>query len=156
MSLIRRKDRWEPFGDFDSMSNRMNQMLAQWPWVETRDLSGAPNMTVADWSPSCDITETNGNYRIKAELPAVKKEDMKVTLESGVLTIEGKRHEEKEEKDAKVHRKEVITGNFMRRFTMPNDADGSKIDAQYADGMLTVTIPKLKDVQGGARTISVK
>jgi len=79
---------------------------------------------------------------IKAELPDVKKEDVKVTVENGVLTISGERKFEKEEKKKKYHRVERAFGTFVRSFSLPDVADASKVKAEFKNGMLTVHVPK--------------
>lgn len=90
-----------------------------------------------------------------AELPSVKKEDVRVTLESGVLPIKGERREQKEDKGEKVHRREPSYGSFLRSFTMPSDADESNVDATFKDGMLNVIIGKSKTKAPKAKEISV-
>jgi len=80
-------------------------------------------MTVADWSPLVDITEDEKEYVIKTDLPEVKKEDVKVTVENGIVTITGERKLEKEEKGKRYHRIERSYGNFVRSFSLPDDAD---------------------------------
>jgi HSP20 family protein len=152
MQLIRRQEPWDPFREIEDLSTRMNRLfgLMQAPANGERELLGA-----MDWSPSCDISETGTEYRIHAELPKVKKEDVRVTLEENVLTIQGERREEKEEKDVKVHRKEMAYGHFLRRFTMPDDADPTKVDATFKDGMLNVVIGRSKARPTKATEITV-
>lgn len=99
-------------------------------------------MTVADWAPTVDISETDAEYAIKAELPEVKKEDVKVTVEDGVLTLQGERKQEKEEKGKKYHRIERSYGRFVRSFTLPDTVDESKVKAEYTDGVLHLHLPK--------------
>ncbi len=99
-------------------------------------------MTVAARTPSVDITEDEKEYLVKADLPEVKKEDVKITVENGVLTITGERKFEKEEKDKKYHRVERSHGNFLRSFTLPDGADASKVNAEFKDGVLKVHLPK--------------
>jgi HSP20 family protein len=99
-------------------------------------------MTVADWTPTVDISESEAEYAIKAELPEVKKEDVKVTVEDGVLTIQGDRKQEKEEKGKKYHRIERSYGRFVRSFTLPDTVDESKVKAEYTDGVLHLHLPK--------------
>jgi HSP20 family protein len=99
-------------------------------------------MTVTEWSPAVDITEDDKEWLVKADLPEVKKEDVKVTVENGVLTITGERKLEKEEKNKKYHRIERSYGNFLRSFTLPDAADGSKVNAEFKDGVLKVHLPK--------------
>ena len=99
-------------------------------------------ISVAEWSPLVDITEDEKEYLIKAELPEVKREDVKLTVQDNVLAISGERRYEKEEKNKKYHRVERAYGNFLRSFTLPEDADGSKVSAEYKDGVLKVHLPK--------------
>jgi len=99
-------------------------------------------ITLADWSPLSDITEDDKEYVIKAELPDVKKEDVRVTVENGVLTISGERKFEKEEKKKKYHRIERAYGTFVRTFSLPDVADAGKVKAEFKNGVLTVHMPK--------------
>ena len=94
-----------------------------------------------------DITEDDKEYLIKAELPEMRKEDVKVTVENGVLTISGERKFEKEEKKKKYHRVERGYGTFMRSFALPDDADFNKVNAEFKDGVLTVHVPKTEHAQ---------
>lgn len=101
-----------------------------------------------------DITEDEKEYLIKAELPEMKKEHVKLTVHDNVLAISGERKYEKEEKDTKYHRIERAYGSFMRSFTLPEDADGSKVSAEYKDGILNVHLPKSAQVK--PKSIEVK
>lgn len=103
---------------------------------------GQESLTQSEWSPLVDIIEDDKEYLITAELPEVKKEDVKVTLENGVLTLTGERRFEKEETGKKFHRVERSYGSFVRSFTLPDDADASKVDAQFKDGLLKVHVSK--------------
>jgi HSP20 family protein len=104
-------------------------------------------MAGGDWAPRVDVAETDKAFSIKAEIPEVKKEDVKVTLDKGVLTIRGERKQEKEEKDKKYHKIECYYGSFSRSFTLPDNIDETKIEATFKDGMLKLMIPKTKDVK---------
>ena len=95
-----------------------------------------------EWSPLVDISEDDKEYLIKAELPDVKKEDVKVTAEAGTLTIMGERKFEKEVKGRKYHRVERAYGSFGRSFSLPDDASPAKVSAEFKDGMLTVHLVK--------------
>jgi HSP20 family protein len=108
------------------------------------------------FSPQVDIVDKNDHYEIKADLPGVKKEDLKVNLENGILTIEASHKEEKtEEKDGKVIRKERRTGRFMRSFSLGENVQDKDIKADFKDGVLCITAPKLKLEAPKARQISV-
>jgi len=99
-------------------------------------------MTVSQWLPLVDITENEKEYLIKVELPEVKKDDVKVTVESGVLTISGERKFEREDKDKKYHRIERSYGSFTRSFSVPDDAEDSQVSAEFKEGVLTVHLAK--------------
>ena len=147
MQLIRRNDLWNPVRELGRLFN-----MDEWP-----AFFGNETLAPTDWAPSVDIKENEKDYKIVAELPAVKKDDVHVTLESGVLTIQGSRKEEKEEKGEKFHRKELRYGQFLRRFAMPDDADEKNIAASFKDGMLEVTIAKTKNkTPNGKREIAIK
>ena len=142
--------RWDPFRELEDMSDRLNRMFAR-PAVRT---NGKETLTVADWSPTVDISETDGEYLIKAELPEVKKDDVKVTLEDGILTIQGERRREKDEKTTKYHRVERSYGSFVRSFRLPDQVDENGVKAEYRDGMLNLRIPKSEKAK--PRAIEVK
>lgn len=99
-------------------------------------------ISVAEWSPLVDITEDEKEYIVKAEIPEMKKEEIKINVHDDVMSISGERKYEKEEKGKKYHRVERSYGSFMRSFTLPEDADGAKVNAEYKEGVLTVHLPK--------------
>jgi len=135
MTLVR----WDPFRELEDMSDRLNRMFSRPALPRT---NGKETMVVADWVPSVDVSETDGEYQIKAEIPDVKKEDVRVTLEDGVLTIQGERKQEKEEKGKKYHRVERSYGSFVRSFTLPDLVDEEKVKAEFKDGVLNLHLPK--------------
>jgi HSP20 family protein len=135
MTLVR----WDPFRELEDMSDRLNRMFNRPSLPQT---NAKETMVVADWAPSVDISETEGEYQIKAEIPDVKKEDVKVTLEDGVLRIQGERKHEKEEKGKKYHRVERSYGTFVRSFTLPDLVDEEKVKAEFKDGVLNLQLPK--------------
>ena len=143
--------RWDPFKEMDELHRRLNSLMTLAP---RRGGDGNEAMTVAEWMPSVDITEDDKEYVIKAELPEVHKEDVKVTVEHGVLTISGERKFEKEEKGRKYHRIERAYGNFARSFTVPDDADDGKVKAEFKDGLLAVHLAKNEKAR--PRSIEVK
>ncbi len=147
MTLVR----WDPFRELEEMSDRLNRMFSC-PSIGTKN--GKEALTVADWTPTVDISETDGEYLIKAELPEVKKEDVKVTLEDGVLTLTGERRQEKEEKNTKYHRVERSYGSFVRSFSLPELVDETNVKAEYKDGVLSLHLPKSEKAK--PRAIDVK
>jgi HSP20 family protein len=108
-----------------------------------------------NWTPPVDIQETEKEYVVKADLPDVKKEDVKVEIDDDVLTVEGERKQEKEEKDKRFHRTERTYGKFVRRFAMPTHVDGTGVKAEFKDGVLNVHLPKTEAVKSRAIEIKV-
>lgn len=100
------------------------------------------NLAPAIWSPATDITEDAHGFSVKVELPGVKKDDVKITMENGVLTVRGEKKQEKESKKDSVHRVERMYGTFQRSFTLPSSVRSEKIEATFADGILAIALPK--------------
>jgi len=146
MSLVR----WDPFADVDTLFDRaVPRLLGRWP----RGLPRAEGEGF-EWSPSADVSETDKEYLIRAELPAVKKEDVKVTVDGDMISIQGERKQQKEDKSERYHRVESFHGTFTRRFTLPSDADTKAIKCENTDGVLTVHIPKTPSAK--AKPIEIK
>jgi HSP20 family protein len=124
----------------EDLQNRLATLFGRAP-VRRQD-GQEESMTVAEWAPVVDISENDKEYLIKAELPGIKKEDVHISVEKGVLTISGERKFEKEEKDKKYHRVERAYGAFVRTFIVPDDAEADKVGAEFKDGLLTIHIPK--------------
>ena len=142
--------KWNPFRELEEIQNRLGSLFPRTP---VRGL-GQEAMTVSEWTPLVDITEDEKEYLIKAELPEVNKEDVKVTVENGTLTITGERKFEKEEKGKKYHRIERAYGSFVRSFTLPESAAGDKVSADFKDGVLKVHLPKSAEAK--PKSIDVK
>ena len=147
MTLVR----WDPFRELEDMSERLNRVFSR----PTLRNTGKENLTVADWMPTVDISETESEYLIKAELPEVRKEDVKVTVENGVLTLQGERRQEKEEKGRRFHRVERSYGSFVRSFTLPESVDEGGVKAEYKDGVLALHLPKSEKVKPKAIDVKV-
>ena len=131
--------RWDPFSSVEEGFDRlMPSLFGRWPRM-TLD----KNAVKYEWRPSADISETDSEYLIRAELPAVKKDDVKVSFDNGVITIEGERKQEKDEKSEKVHRTESFHGTFSRSFSLPDNINADAIRCDSKDGVLTVHIPKM-------------
>ena len=105
------------------------------------------NWSIRAWAPKCDIFETANEIIVKVELPDMKKEEIKVSIENNMLTICGERKFEEETKRENYHRVERSYGEFRRSFTLPEFADPAKVNADYKDGMLRVTIGKRDEVK---------
>jgi HSP20 family protein len=142
--------RWEPFYAMYKVFNRFPDFLGYGPRL------GAAEYRDFDWSPSVDISETDKEYLIRAALPAVKKEDVKVTYEGGMLTLSGERRKEEEQRGEKSHRVESFYGNFSRCFELPDTIDAEAISAEAKEGVLTVHVPKTKVEVRKPATIKVQ
>jgi len=146
MSLMR----WDPFASMDESFGRLLPTLfSQWPRVTFDDGK-------LEWRQSADISETDKEYLIRAELPAVKKDDVKVTVDRGVITIEGERRQEKEEKTEKQHRVERVYGSFARSFLLPDAVNVEAIRCESKDGVLTVHVPKIAVEKPKSKQIKVE
>ena len=130
--------KWNPVRELEDLQTRLNRIFTDVPFRRIEDET--PFFT--DWSPAVDIQETDKEYLIKAELPEVKKENVKVEVLDGTLTIEGERTQEKEEKGKKFHKVERAYGKFVRQFAMPTEVETNKVQAEFKDGMLNVHLPK--------------
>jgi HSP20 family protein len=124
--------RWNPFNEMDDFFKSYNRALSRQPSQE--------GMLSADWSPSVDIIENDTEFLIKAELPEVKKEDISVDVNQGVVTLSGER--KSETRDEKEHRVERFYGRFSRSFTLPENVNEADIKAENKDGMLYLHLPK--------------
>lgn len=144
--------RWNPFKEIEEMEKRLLSFFGRTP-VSTGDKKEA--ITVAEWSPLVDISEDEKEYLIKAEVPEMKKEEIKINVHDDVLAISGERKYEKEEKGKKYHRVERAYGSFLRSFALPEDADGSKVNAEYKDGVLNVRLPKAEKAKPKAIEVKI-
>lgn len=143
-SPLKEISEWDPFREMNEVHNRLSRFFGN---TTVRNGNPAEDITVPAWSPLVDITEDDSGYVIHAELPAVKKNDVKVSVEDGVLYINGERTQEKEEKGKRFHRIERAYGSFTRSFSLPEDADPDQISAEFKDGLLTVHVAKDKNAR---------
>jgi HSP20 family protein len=133
----------------------MQDILDRYTRAVRRPRAGSQEViATGDWAPRVDIAETDKAFEIKAEIPEVNKEDVKVTVDNGVLTIRGERKQEKEEKGKKFHRVERYYGIFTRSFTLPDNVDETKISASFKNGVLNLQIQKIKEAK--PKSIEVK
>ncbi|MGB0909476.1 MAG: Hsp20/alpha crystallin family protein [Nitrospirales bacterium] len=144
--------RWDPLHELDDLQNRLATLFGRAPMKKSEGDREA--MSVAQWAPLVDISEDDKEYLIKAELPEVKKNEVKVSVQNDVLSITGERKYEKEEKNKKVHRIERAYGSFARTFTVPEDADPEQVAAEFRNGVLEVRLPKTEKVK--PKSIDVK
>ncbi len=142
--------RWSPTRDFAALEvDRLNRMF-------NAVFSGEPmeGVTNSAWVPAVDIYETaEKDVVVKVEVPAMKRQDIKVAFENNVLTIEGERKIDDEVKSEQYHRIERRYGTFRRSFTLPASVDGSRVQAAYQDGVLKITMPQRPDAKPRQITI---
>ena len=144
--------RWSLLREMEQMQNRMERLFGPLPaWPEMKE-----PLASAQWSPLVDITEDDKEYLVKAEIPEVKKEDLKVRVEGGTLSITGERKSEKEEKGKRFHRIERSYGSFERSFTLPDDADATKVSSNFKDGLLQVHLPKNPNAKPKAIEVKIQ
>jgi HSP20 family protein len=131
---------WEPFRDLvrleDDFGKLFNVMFNRLPM----DKEGM-------WVPVIDIAESNGNIEVKAEIPGVEKENLKVAVNENMLTISGERKQESETKDKRFHRIERYYGSFSRTIALPDGVNAEKVKASYKDGVLHIVLPKPESVK---------
>lgn len=143
--------RWNPMRELEDFQQRI---LSAFRPNSDRRGNGHDSLTQAEWMPLVDIVEDDKEYVITAELPEVSKDDVKVTMENGLLTIRGERKFERDEQNKKYHRIERLYGTFARNFAMPDDGDPSSVRAEFKHGVLRVRIAKSESAK--PRQIEVK
>ena len=140
---VRRINPWDPYQELNELQNRLTSLFGR---TAVRP-NGEEPITTAEWAPLVDISEDEKEFVVKAELPGLKREEVKVTVEDGVLSISGERKVEKEEKTKKFHRVERSYGTFIHAFTLPDGADAAKVNAEFKDGVLHVHVAKSPKAQ---------
>ena len=155
MSLVR----WNPARDLAAwpsdlfgMQREINRMFNNM----FRGSEDGEDYALTSWTPAVDIAEQDNEYTVKVELPGVNKDDVKITVESNMLTVRGEKKQEKETKKENYHRVERSYGSFQRSFTLPTAIVSDKIDAAYKDGILTVRVPKAEEAKPKQIEVKVK
>ncbi len=143
--------RWNPYHELEEMNDRLNRAFGR-PVVRAE--TGKEMLTAPDWTPTVDIIENPEEYILKVEIPEVKKDDVKVSVDNGILRIQGERNQEKEEKGKKFHRVERLYGSFLRTFTMPENVEEGNVRAEFKDGVLNVRL--MKSEKAKPKAIEVK
>lgn len=108
------------------------------------------------WAPAIDVSETDDSYIIRAELPGMKKEDVKITVNNTLVTIRGEKRNEAEDKSRTYHRIERSYGSFERSFNLPGAVKSSSVEARFEDGLLTVALPKTEEAKEKVHDIKIK
>lgn len=136
----------------DSVKDFLNdELLWGFPFMPVTEKSLAGGQGI--WQPAIDVSEDKDKFTFKADLPGMKKEDIRVSVDNGIIAIEGERKSEAETKERNYHRVERSYGRFVRSFNLGSVVDDAKINANYKDGVLEITVPKVEKAK--AKTIDV-
>jgi HSP20 family protein len=132
--------RLNALGELERMQRNLGSLFGSTPL--RGDGGREEGITTTEWAPLVDISEDDKEYLVKADLPELKKDEVKLRVENGVLTLSGERKFQKEEKTTKHHRVERAYGSFTRSFSLPDDVEAAKVNAEFKDGVLKVHLPK--------------
>ena len=146
MNLVK----WNPWREMPTLHNRINRLFDD-PFFRIDRMADEDLMGM--WNPAVDLYEKDDHFIIKAELPGINKEDIKVDLKDRVLTLSGERAYDNEVKEENYYRKERSYGRFQRAFTLPGDVDADKIKAEFKDGVLQIEVPKPEDKKAKQVTV---
>jgi HSP20 family protein len=127
--------RWDPFAEFGELRSRFDRMFD--PWLDGHERA---------WTPAIDVVRDDGQLVVRADLPGIKPEEVKIEVEDDILTISGEHEERTEEKDKDYVRRERRYGSFSRSMALPAGVDAKKIRASTRDGVVEVTVPLPKEV----------
>jgi HSP20 family protein len=149
--------RWEPLREFGALQNEMNRLFNT---VFDTPLPGNAAGTMRRWMPPMDLVETDDHFVLRADLPGLSEDDVKIEFEDGTLTVSGERKAEHESKKEGYHRVERAFGAFSRSLTLPQGVDPEAVTASFDRGVLEVSIPKPEErkprrieIGGGQKTI---
>jgi HSP20 family protein len=155
MKLIRYQEpelaQWSPFNRLASLREEMNRILDG----SLAAFTGSNVGLFGGWSPTVDVVQDKDAVYVKAELPGMKKEDIDITFQDGILTLCGERKQEAEVKEGESYRSERFFGKFHRTVSLPTKVDAEKISATYKDGILTVALPKAAEVKAKQIDVTV-
>ncbi len=149
--------RWNPTKDILGMEKEFSKLFDSFNNRFGLKSSGNDDELMnAVWSPLTDVIEDEERYSLRLDLPGVKKEDVKITYVNGQLAISGERHSEKEKKDATYHHIERSFGKYYRAFNLPEKIVEDKIDADFKDGILNISIPKAEEAKPKQIEVKIK
>ena len=137
--------RWDPFSELSELRTRLDRMFDDWPSIESRQRA---------WMPAIDVERGNGNLTIRADVPGIKPEDVKIEVEDDILTISGAHEEHTEEQHKRYVRHERRCGSFSRSMALPVGVDATQIKATTKDGVVEVTVPLPQEAKKEAITIT--
>ena len=141
--------RCDPFRELLSLRDDMDRFFNTFFGRPPEEVEGF-------WSPTVDIEEDNENFLVKAELPGLKKEDIKISVRGNILSVSGERKHESETKSKTFHRIERSCGRFSRTIALSSDVDSDKVKATYKDGILTITLPKPESSKPNEIEVEIK
>lgn len=151
MTLVR----WEPlvnrnpFVGLGILQHRMNKVFDEL-------FSNDGHDRVNDWSPHVDVTELDNSFEVAAELPGLSKEDVKVEVQDNILSISGEKNANHEKKNRNLNISERCYGAFRRSFQLPSNVDATKINAEFTNGVLSITLPRVEEVKPKQIEVKVK
>jgi HSP20 family protein len=134
--------RWEQAQELMKLHDRMSRLFG----VTGHELD-EDQLSSGSWTPACDILETQDAVIVRAEIPGVKRADIEISLDNGVLTIRGNRKLEKETEERSYYRIERSYGSFVRSFTLPRSVDAERISANLEDGVLEIRMPRREETK---------
>lgn len=156
MAITRWKPRyeWTTFRALRELEHEMDRMfgLTKWPVAER----GTAGLLEGIWSPSVDVYQTDDKIVVKADVPGLEKKDFDIAIVDHHLTIKGERKHENEVKEENYHRTERVYGTFERSFELPATVDTDKVEAEYKDGVLELTLPKKEEAKPKQIAVKVK
>ncbi len=144
MTLVK----FEPMRELESLTDQIQKYFDEMPFIFSGKHDG--------FSPRIDISEDDKYIFVEAEIPGVKKDDLKLTLEDNILTIEGEKKVKEEKQEKNFYRSERIFGSFKRAFTLPVEVDPEKVEAKFEDGVLRIRFKKIHEEAKNERVINVK
>ncbi len=144
--------RWNPVRNMFGLQEEMNMLFDNFFGLEKR----GEDIDMVRWAPRVDIVEANGGYELHADLPGMKKEDIKIEIQENMLTLRGERKLEEEKKDQNFRLTERFYGQFIRTFTLPENVNRDMIEAEFKDGVLRLAIPKVEKAKPKEIEVKVK
>lgn len=131
--------RFDPMNDLDNYQNRFQRFFGEFPGIELSEHD--------TFSPAIDIKENEKHLTLNIEVPGIKKENLKITLQDNVLNVKGEKKKVSEEKEDNFYRSERVYGTFERSFTLPTEVDSENVDAKVIDGVLEIQLEKVQPKQ---------
>ncbi len=141
--------RWDPFRELVNLREDMDRLFTSFFGRHTEEPEGF-------WTPVIDLEEDNENFIVKAELPGMKKDDIKISVRGNQLSISGERKQESEVKNKTYHRIERSYGKFSRVITLPTDVEADRVKASYKNGVLIINLPKPESMKPKEIEVEVK